>query len=174
MIEPMTTNRPHRLAQPGARQALAYLLVGVWNTLFGYGMYALWLFVLTGRVPYPYMLASVLSYVINVTVAFFGYKRFVFRAQGSVWRQYVRCHCVYGSTFAVNFLLLPLVVAGLNWLLGPAPLVPYLAGGLLTLVTVAASFLGHKHFSFALEKPSNSEPTGSAPVAGPAGLIGTD
>lgn len=162
------------LSRFSSRQEAAYLLVGAWNTLFGYGVFALLTFLLTGRVPYAYMVASALSHVINVTMAFFSYKRFVFRTQGSLLRQYVRCHCVYGSTFAVNFMLLPLVVVGLNWLLGPRALVPYLAGGLLMLVTIAASFLAHKHFSFAPEKTSNTELSGSAAATEAAALVRPD
>jgi len=132
---------------------LRYLLVGAWNTLFGFGMYSLLTFLFTGIVPYPYMMAGALAHVINVTAAFLSYKHFVFRAAGSLLRQYVRCQIVYGSTFLVNFALLPILVAALQFMVGPRQYVPYVAGGVLTLGTALIGFFAHKHYSFASPLP---------------------
>src|ERR1022692_5119661 len=56
-----------------------YLLVGAWNTLFGYGTFALFTAVLNPVVPHSYILASLLSSLLNITVAYLGYKWFVFK-----------------------------------------------------------------------------------------------
>ncbi len=138
-----------------SRELQRYLFVGVWNTLFGYGVFALLTYLLTDHMPYPYMVASAVSHVINVTVAFLSYKHFVFRAEGSLVRQYLRCHIVYGSTFLVNFALLPILVGGLQLMVGPQRYVPYVVGGVLTLFTAFVSFLAHKHFSFAPQRPAD-------------------
>ena len=63
-------------------QFARYVLVGGFNTVFGYGLFALlnWLF--TGLVSYSYMYAAALANIIAITVAFLGYKWFVFRTRG--------------------------------------------------------------------------------------------
>ncbi len=60
-----------------------YLVVGIWNTAFGYATFALFNLLLEGRVPASYMVASLLASVINITVAFLGYKWFVFKTRGN-------------------------------------------------------------------------------------------
>jgi putative flippase GtrA len=148
---------PQQLARhfpPG--QMVRYLIVGVWNTLFGYGLYALFTWLLTGVMPFPYMLASVLSNVIAVTGAFLGYKWFVFKTKGNYLREYLRCYMVYGTAFLVNLALLPILVYLLNLVVRPRTCVPYLAGAILTAGTVVLSFVGHRQFSFAKKDPTKS------------------
>ena len=65
---------------PG-RQLGAYALVGAWNTLFGYGLYAALVWGLDGKLKFAYMWANVLSNFIAITQAFFLYKFFVFKLQ---------------------------------------------------------------------------------------------
>ena len=142
-----------RHAPPG--QVVRYLVVGVWNTLFGYGLFALLTYLLTPRIPYAYMAASVLSHVVAVTVAFVGYKRFVFRTQGNFLREYFRCYVVYGTTFLVSFSLLPVLVFLLNLMMDRA-YSPYVAGAILTAGNVVLSFFGHQRYTFG-RKPEESE-----------------
>jgi putative flippase GtrA len=135
-------------------QVARYLIVGVWNTFFGYGLYALFTYLLTGIVPYAYMLASVLSNVIAITVAFLGYKWFVFKTKGNYLREYLRCYVVYGTAFLVSLALLPVLVALLDLVIRPA-YAPYVAGAILTVGTVLVSFIGHRHYSFARDKSTD-------------------
>jgi putative flippase GtrA len=140
-------------------QVIRYLLVGAWNTFFGYGLYALFLFLLTSRTRSVYIaaiLASVLGNVIAITVAFLGYKWFVFRTRGHYLREYLRCYVVYGTAFLANLALLPAMVAAFRAILGPAPSVPYIAGAVLTAGTVLVSFIGHRYFSFAVKNRPES------------------
>src|ERR1035437_8903670 len=67
-----------------------YLLVGTWNTLFGYGTFALFTAVLNPFVPHSYILASLLSSLLNITVAYLGYKWFVFKTRGHYLREWMR------------------------------------------------------------------------------------
>ncbi len=145
-----------------SNQATRFLLVGAWNTLFGYSLFCLLTWLLTDRVPYAYIPAAAIGHVISVSVAFVGHRRFVFRSQGPLATEFLRCHLVYAVSFLVNFVLLLLLVPALEWTLGPRPYVPYLAGGLVTLGSTVVSFFGHKHFSFAPPKGKKS------PEAGPA------
>jgi putative flippase GtrA len=157
-------------------QVIRYLCVGAWNTLFGYSLFALLTYLLTDRVPYAYMVASALSHVLNVSVAFLGYRYFVFQVEGSLLRQYLRCHVVYGATFLVNFCLLPLYVTVLQWFLGEQTYLPYAAGAVLTLQGVVLSFFGHRHFSFAAARPTATTPveTGNGISASDDSLLQVD
>jgi putative flippase GtrA len=59
---------------------LRYILVGGWNTLFGYTCFFLMNRWLSRVLPaYSYIAASLTSNLIAITVAFLGYKWFVFR-----------------------------------------------------------------------------------------------
>ncbi|MCY2993448.1 MAG: GtrA family protein [Planctomycetota bacterium] len=128
---------------------MRYLLVGVWNTLFGYGCYALLTYLLTGVLPHAYMAAAVLSTGINITVSYLGYKVFVFRTKGNYLQEYLRCYVVYGTSTLVNLALLPVLVAVLNRSLRRPEHAPYIAGAILIAGTVVVSFVGHKRYSFA-------------------------
>jgi len=79
----------HPARSPG--QFGRYLLVGAWNTLFGYGTFALFTAVLNPIVPHSYIWASLLSSLLNITVAYFGYKWFVFKTKGNYLREWMRC-----------------------------------------------------------------------------------
>ena len=129
-------------------QLLRYLVVGGWNTLFGYGVFAGLTYVLTDRVPYAYMVANVLSNVIAITVAYLGYKVFVFKTRGNYLREYARFYVVYGAAMALGLVLLPAFVALVGLVLPRPALVPYVAQALVIPVTVLSSFVGHKRYSF--------------------------
>ena len=130
------------------RQFARYLMVGVWNTLFGYSVYALFTALLMPRMRFGYILASVLSNLIAITVAYFGYKFLVFKTQGNYLVEWFRCILVYGSGMLPGLVLLPLLVEGLNHGFHLGHSAPYIAGALLMGGGVIYSFLGHKHFSF--------------------------
>jgi putative flippase GtrA len=129
-------------------QFARYLIVGVWNTLFGYSVYALLTALLTPRLRFAYLYASVFSNLIAITVAYFGYKFFVFKTKGNYLVEWFRCILVYGSGMLPGLVLLPLVVEGLHYGFHLERSAPYLAGALLMCVGVIYSFFGHKHFSF--------------------------
>ena len=132
-----------------------YILVGGFNTVFGYGLFALlnWLF--RGLGSYSYMYAAILSNLISISVAFLGYKWFVFRTRGNYLVEYIRCFAVYGSSALISLAGLPILVPILRRSLHHPEQAPYIAAAILTVVTVVFSFLGHKNISF---RPSPAEP----------------
>ena len=134
-------------------QFARYLVVGLWNTAFGYATFAFFTALLDKVVPQSYMLASVLSSCINISVSFLGYKWFVFKTKSNYLREWIRCVGVYGSNILFGLALLPIMVFVLRHHFGLQRQAPYVAGALLTGITVIVSFFGHKHFSF---KPSVS------------------
>lgn len=133
-----------------------YLLVGIWNTGFAYGTYAGFTALFDRRMPYGYLLASVLSNILNITVSFLGYKWFVFKTKGNYIQEWLRSLSVYGSSMLFGFLALAPLVYVFRTLLGFQHAAPYLAGAVLTGVSVLISFFGHKHISFR-QKPGDTQ-----------------
>ncbi len=125
-----------------------YLVVGVWNTLFGYASFAALTAILTPLVPYSYMVASLLSSILNITVAFLGYKWFVFKTKGNYLREWTRCVMVYSGSIAIGLVLLPVLVVLIRHITSYERGAPYIAGALLIGVSVVFSFVGHQKFSF--------------------------
>ncbi len=125
-----------------------YLLVGLWNTLFGYGTFALLTAVLNPIVPHSYMWASLLSSLLNITVAYLGYKWFVFKTKGNYLREWLRCVAVYSTGIILTLIALPILVLVIRRNTHFFAQAPYIAGAILTAFVVLYSFFGHKHFSF--------------------------
>jgi putative flippase GtrA len=134
-----------------------YTLVGIWNTLFGYGSYAALTAVFTRRMPHGYILAAVVSGLVNISLAFLGYKWFVFKTKGNYLREWLRCHVVYGTTALIGILVLPAFVYGYQRFVGLSGSAPYIAGATVTGLNVIISFFGHRNFSFAGAKEPSQE-----------------
>ncbi len=129
-------------------QFLRFLLAGGWNTFFGYAVFALATYLLSGRIPYAYMVALVVSNIISITAAYVVYKFFVFRTKGNYLREYLRFYVVYGAAFGLNLVALPVLVGVLGSVIGQEDFIPYLAQGAFTCFYVVFSFVAHKNFSF--------------------------
>jgi putative flippase GtrA len=138
-----------------------YLLVGGFNTIFGYGVFALFNWLLR-RVPYGYLWATFFSNLIAITVAFLGYKWFVFKTKGHYLREWVRCLGVYGSSMALGLLGMAILVPILRHHMAKPQAASYLAAALLMGLTVIFSFLGNKHISFRRAAGSAGPPHGSS------------
>jgi putative flippase GtrA len=121
------------------RQEVRYLLVGGYNTVFGYGLFALSDTLFKSYVNYEIILVA--CQVVATINAYVFYRLLVFKPEGQVIRDFLRFSTVYVIALAVNLIALPVLVEGLgmNVLIGQAIVV----GG-----TVCASYLAHKHFSF--------------------------
>ena len=99
----LPTGRLQRLVNlfpPG--QFFRYLCVGGFNTLFGYITFAVVLTLLNRSLPQRFIyltvvLASVLSTPVNITVAYFGYKFFVFKTLGNYLFEWLKAFAVYGT-----------------------------------------------------------------------------
>jgi putative flippase GtrA len=129
-------------------ELLRYLLVGGFNTVFGYALFALlnWLFAGMGRFSYEY--ALFLASIISMTAAFLGYKWFVFRTRGNYLAEWIRCVGIYGTTMLIGLAGMPILVPILQRTLPRPALASYLAGAIMTAITVVFGFFGHKNVSF--------------------------
>jgi putative flippase GtrA len=170
-----------------AGQFARYLGVGLFNTVFGYCSFALTLFLLNRvvaqRLLYlTVMAASILSTPLNITVAYFGYKVFVFKTRANYLAEWLKCFGVYGVGMLPGLLALSVLTRLLQTLihahspelhvavrelakhLSGAPLAlldrlssgkaiaGYLAGALVQGFTTIFSFVGHKHVTFRAKK----------------------
>lgn len=132
------------------KQVGLYLIIGIWNTFFGYGIYAFFVWILNEKFPFSYMLAAVLSNIISVTQSFLSYKYIVFKTKGNIWKEYLKCWGVYGSASLINLAFLPILVTVCAIFLpvNYKQMAPYIGGFLLLASTIAISFLGHKNITF--------------------------
>jgi len=121
------------------REQLLYLVFGGWNTIFGYGVWALLQYLLGGLLPY--LVVVVLAWPIAVLNAYLGYRYVVFRSRRPVLQELPRFSLVYLLTLVVNLALLPVA-------LGALPFNIYVVQAFFAVVVVVCSYLGHKYYSF--------------------------
>jgi len=175
------------LFPPG--QFFRYIAVGIFNTLFGYITYVVFFTLLSNLTfaQHPALiapLAALVSTPLNITVAYFGYKIFVFKTRGNYLAEWFKCFGVYGVgmlpglialsaiTRLVQALMHSHAVALLHLLslveshLSGRPLAfvahighgavmaGYIAGAIVQAFTVIASFVGHKKVTFAPKSPA--------------------
>jgi putative flippase GtrA len=125
---------------------VAFLIVGVINTIVGFGWFALFEYTV-GRWlgQYGYMVTLVLAHIAAVLCAFVLYRRFVFRVRGHVWLDLARFESVYLVSLGINAVLLPILVEVFD-------LQPIVAQALIVFVTTLVSYFGHSRFSFRRKK----------------------
>jgi putative flippase GtrA len=140
------------------REQLLYLVIGGWNTVFGYGVWALLQYLLGDHLHY--LVIVVLSWPIAVLNAYLGYRYVVFRSRASVFRELPRFSLVYLLTLLVNLALLPIA-------LRVTPFNIYVVQALLTGVVVICSYLAHKYYSFGGRSRRDS---GDAPIYDPTAV----
>lgn len=121
------------------REQLLYLIVGGWNTVFGYTVWAVMQYVLGDTLNY--LVIILLSWPIAVLNAYLGYRYIVFRSRGPILRELPRFSLVYVATLLVNLALLPIALRVL-------PFSIYVDQALFLTVVVVGSYLGHKYYSF--------------------------
>lgn len=116
-----------------------FVAVGAFNTVFAYGLFLLFEWLLDGR----YLASLAASYLVATLVAFVLHRRLTFGVSGRerMLADFLRFESVYVVMLVVNALLLALLVGVLGW---PS----WIAQALSLVVTTVMSYLGHKFFSF--------------------------
>ncbi|WP_408952606.1 GtrA family protein [Lysobacter sp. Hz 25] len=118
-----------------------FLIVGAWNTLFGYLAFVA-VHLLFGRAWHP-TATVVAAYCLALPQSFLTQRLLVFqRAQHDWRRQFLRFLGSNSAIFAANLILLPLFVAMTDTS-------PLLGQALFIVGSTVASYLVHKHYSFA-------------------------
>lgn len=122
---------------------LRFLVVGGWNTVFGYGVFV-GLYALLGGMLH-YLAVAVLAHGCAVSAAFAAHRVLVFRSRGPwVW-EFVR----YNLSLAVGLVA---GLVGLWALVSILGLHPIAAQAAVTVLVVALSYVLHSRFSFAQPK----------------------
>lgn len=121
------------------QEKVRYLLVGGWNTAFGYLVFVVLYRLLGAAVNYIALLTF--SYIISITNAYLCYKFLVFRTKGNYFKEYFRFYLVYGAAYLLNLALLPVFVELLR-------MNPVISQGVIVVLTVVISYIAHKNFSF--------------------------
>jgi putative flippase GtrA len=117
---------------------LKFALIGVYNTLFGYAVFA---GLHEGFPHINYMFVLIVSREISVVSSFIAYRIFVFKVKGALVSDFMRFWLVYSGAMVANLIALPFFVeiVGLNVLLAQA---------ITMILTVISSWVGHNYFSF--------------------------
>jgi len=120
-------------------QKFKYLVAGLWNTVFGYliggGVFTL----LQDRLHI--ILIGVLANFASISMAFFTYKKFIFRTHGNWIAEYFRCYAVYGLSALISIFLLWITVDKFQMNI-------WLAQGLVIPLVFIISYFGHNSFTF--------------------------
>jgi putative flippase GtrA len=126
-------------AQSETKQRWRFLLVGAWNTAFGYGLFAglyLWL----GQ-EIHYLIILLLAHAVSVTNAFLGHRYLVFRSQGPIVWEFMRFNLSYLGALLLG-------MAGMPFLIEVCGLYPLHAQAMLLVIGLIFSYIAHKYYSF--------------------------
>ena len=129
-----------------SRRSQLYLLVGLWNTIFGYGVYYLTIYVLQSYapdLPRPYLWAITMAQILGVLNAYIAHRRHTFadRRSGRMMAEFLRFSMVYVATLLMSFVLLPVLVEGFT-------IRPDLAGVINLIASTLMSYVAHLRFTF--------------------------
>jgi putative flippase GtrA len=124
-----------------------FVLVGIWNTIFGYGIFCLfdtlftWLF---STRPAAYMCAMVVTQVLATINAYICHKYITFKSEikgRAIIAEFFRFSTTYVLTFCLSLILLPVLVE-------IGHIHPKIAAAIIILICAVLSYLGHSRFSF--------------------------
>ncbi len=121
------------------REQWRYLIIGIWNTLFGYLLYTFFYYCFHKIIHYVLLL--IINYFFNILNNYICYKFLVFKTRGNYVREYCRFLMVYGASILINLVLLPLFVEIFK-------VHPLVAQAIVGTFIVFITYFGHKKFSF--------------------------
>ncbi len=119
-------------------QKLRFLLVGGYNTVFSYALFAVLLWVMAGRHE---QIALLLSFAISSVNSFLTQKIYVFATVGGWKAEFIKCLGTWGLSYLINASLLWGLVdcIGVN---------PYIGQACAVIFLTVFSWIMLKHFAF--------------------------
>ena len=124
-----------------------FLMVGLWNTVFGYFVFIGFDYVFESffsKRYIAYMSAAVLSNIIAIINAYVFHKFVTFKSRikgiGIIF-EFFRFSTTYLITFCLSLILLPFLAEIMN-------MTTRIAGAIVILCCTIISYLGHSKFSF--------------------------
>lgn len=118
-------------------QKLRYLLVGGFNTVLVYILFAA--AVRWGGLSYK--TAIVLVYIAGVNVSIFTMRYYVFRSSGNIKREYAKAWSVYFFAMLINY-------AAMYFMVDVCAVNELAAQGVYTVFITVLTYILHKSFSF--------------------------
>lgn len=127
-----------------------FVLVGIWNTIFGYSVFCLLdtLFSHIFATRYiAYMSALVLGQIVAIINAYVSHKYITFKSRvrgRKIIIEFFRFSMTYAVTFCLSLILLPIFAEIFH-------ITPKISGAIVILICSVISYLGHSRFSFKLK-----------------------
>jgi len=116
-----------------------FLVVGAYNTAFGFLLFPILYLLLQRRLHYLVIL--VITHAIAVANSFIAHRRFAFRAVGPVLPQLFRYKVGYVGALALS-------IGGMYLLVSRLGLSPLLAQPILMVLSIVLTYLWHSRVSF--------------------------
>lgn len=128
---------PRRLWQDNRK--LRFLVVGAWNTLFGYLTFFVLYLLAADRLHY--LIIAALAHFIAVSQSYFMQRHLVFLSAAPVAGEFVRFNVSHIGTLLFGLLAMTLLVEA-------ASMPPLIAQAIVILMSVVLSYLLHSRLSF--------------------------
>ena len=119
-------------------QQVRFVLVGGYNTVISYALYALILWLTNEKSP---QLALFFSFLISTVHNFFTHKIYVFNTKGNYLKEYPKCLFTWSTSYFFNTLLLAFFTKILN-------VNPYLAQLFSATIVAINTYIWLKYFAF--------------------------
>lgn len=117
-------------------QPIRFLFVGGLNTMVGYGLYALFLYI-----GVNYLIANTLSTIIGIFHSYFWNRYFTFKSKNKAFKEITKFVSVYAVSYLICTCTLFIFKDKLN-------INAYVAGLLNIVINTLISYFGHKYISF--------------------------
>lgn len=121
------------------RQRILYLVVGAWNALFQYAVFAACWYLLSPHLHPDIIL--LIAYLIASVNGFLGFRYVVFKPASHPVVEYLKFQVVYVPLLTVNMVALPL-------LLKHTDLNAYVIQAAFALFVIVVGYIGNKYFTF--------------------------
>ena len=124
-------------------QPIRFLFVGGLNTLVGYGIYALLVYI-----GVNYLLANTISTIIGIAHSYLWNRFFTFKSKNRAIKEITKFVSVYIVSYLIGMCTLFIFKDKLN-------ISAYIAGLINLVITTLISYFGHKYYSFKKDENEN-------------------
>ena len=119
---------------------IRFLLAGALNTVIGLGTFPALYYLLESR-QLHYLVILTISQVLCICFAYLTNKFLVFKTRGNYVNEFSKFITFHLSYFAVNLIVLPLMVSGLDFN-------PVIAQSLFAIMVIVSSYFWHSRITF--------------------------
>jgi putative flippase GtrA len=124
-------------------EKVRFIIIGGFNTIFGFSLFAILYFLLGTKIHY--LIILVFNHLIAVSISYLMLKFFVFCTKGNYLREFINCHITYLLIITLNMFFLYAMVDVFKQNILFSQL-------FITFFLVIFSYYGNKYFSFTIER----------------------